>query len=446
MDQTTHRLPQGFVWPTVGHPGQAPLWALVPTPKQPRTFFDEAELKTLAETMRPENGGQQREIITVRELTKDEKKLWSPARYMIKSGERRYRSAGLAGLETVEIRIKEYPSVAEEKLDTFMLNEGRVGLSDIENAEAIADIMQEFGLTTQDELATKIGKSSFWVSSHLALLKLSPKARALMSPEIAAIERLKREVGVFLSRLSFKTQDDFAERMPKGRATAAQQLKWMTEELKGTPEEPEPVKHQPYVIRRVIGYFADQVQRRVGQLSSFDGFDRIFENSEPGQVLELLGRIKDVQAEFNELVTRIEELSKPFDSKKSTAIPTRPHQQNTSVQKFMQARAQQAEAAIVLKPTQAEEGDDEPPSSVVKKRPVTAAPFPPKIAFKPVNHGGEKTVQAEDSNGRIGLTKVNARQYVELWKAKQLDFQIKKKPKPDHYPTLEQAERGEGFD
>src|SRR3989344_3049561 len=119
MDQLANRLPPNFVWPTVGHPGRVPLWALVPTPKQPRLFFDDAELHALAETMKPENQGQQREILTVRELTEEELLQYYPARYMIKSGERRWRAAALAGLEDVEKRGRAYASKKEEKLDTF---------------------------------------------------------------------------------------------------------------------------------------------------------------------------------------------------------------------------------------------------------------------------------------------------------------------------------------
>ena len=141
MDQATYHLPKGFVWPTVGHPGSVPLWTLVPTPKQPRQHFDDDELSALAETMKPHKRGQQREIMTVRELTREERGHYHPSRYMIKSGERRWRAAALAGLGMLEIRVKEYTSVADEKLDAYMLNENRVGLSDIENAEAVSDIM-----------------------------------------------------------------------------------------------------------------------------------------------------------------------------------------------------------------------------------------------------------------------------------------------------------------
>src|SRR4029078_12970078 len=90
-----------FDWPPGGRPGVVPLWALIPTPNQPRQYFDEDELKALAETMKPENGGQQREILTVRALDNEEQLQYDPARYMIKSGERRFRAAHLANLSTI---------------------------------------------------------------------------------------------------------------------------------------------------------------------------------------------------------------------------------------------------------------------------------------------------------------------------------------------------------
>jgi ParB/RepB/Spo0J family partition protein len=305
MDQMTNQLPLGFVWPTVGHPGMAPIESMMGDPEQPRKDFNPIELEELAATMRAEHGGKQREIITVRAATKEEMLAHPGKRYRIRSGERRWRAAKLVGMPMLEIRVKCYESFAEELLDMWMLNENRKNLSDIENADFLEKLIQEWGWKTQEETAKKIGKDQGWVWQHMSLLKLSPKARALMSPTLAPIDRLKREIGVFMARLSRETQDDFAERMPRGRTSAKTQILWMQEQLKGTSEEVQPVKHRPSVLRQVIGYFADQVERRTTQLAAFDGFERLFENTNPDQVNDLVGKIKDAQRDRRICIRRL---------------------------------------------------------------------------------------------------------------------------------------------
>ena len=125
--------------PKVGHPGRVPLDVLIPDPGQPRKHFNEAELRALAATMRKENGGEQRDIVTVRELTEQERREHpSSVWFVLVGGERRWRAAPLAKLADLEVRVKSYKNRAEIMLDMFMLNENRVGLSDIENANYLA--------------------------------------------------------------------------------------------------------------------------------------------------------------------------------------------------------------------------------------------------------------------------------------------------------------------
>ncbi len=119
---------------------------------------------------------------------------------MIVSGERRWRATREANLRDIEIRVKAYESRAEQMMDAYMLNEGRVGLSDIEHALYLAKLMTEFGWETQGELAEHIGRSPFWVSDHLALLKLAPVVRQWMMPDVPEENRLKIQPALRLSR------------------------------------------------------------------------------------------------------------------------------------------------------------------------------------------------------------------------------------------------------
>lgn len=296
------------VWPTVGQSGRVPLWALIPSPDQPRKHFDEAELEALAKTMKKERGGQ-RDVMTVTPLTAGELEQYVPARYKIVGGERRFKAAPKAGLTELEVRVKAYASDAHRRLDMFMLNENRVGLSDIENADYLEQLTRDFGWTTQEEITVALGKPTRWVFEHQALLRIAPRVRFLMSPDISKQERLKRHVGVFLSRLSFETQDDFAQRMPKGdRVTATQQIRWMQDQLRETGEKLPTRRLLPSTIRRIMGYYADQVERRAGELIAYEELPNLFENASREQVIALRARMMDARVAFNRLFDRVDEL------------------------------------------------------------------------------------------------------------------------------------------
>lgn len=432
MDQIVNRLSPDFVWPTVGHPGRVPLNALVPDPEQPRKYFGEEELLALAETMKAENDGEQREILTVRALTAEENAGMYPlpARYMIISGERRWRAAPYAGLGDIEIRVKKYKSRAHQKLDAYMLNGSRVGLSDIENAHSIADLAKEFGWKTQEEIARHVGEIPMWVSQHLALLKLSPKVQALMSPEIKEYLRLARGVGVFLSHLSFQVQDDFAERMPKGeRVTATQQIRWLQEEVKKAGIELPIRKFQPATLRRLLCSYATQVERRAGEILKFEELNNLFSNATLEQAQEVVGRVKDAQNELEDLVKRIEDLLaiKEGSTKKPAPAP-----------------------AIEVKKLPKPKEDPAP----LPKRPVPK-PLPAKVprASAPVFHASKAAPAApkqmnrrertftfyDDTVGRLVTQPVTPQKYVQLWDAGKLGFQQKSQRKPEFMPTREGA-------
>src|SRR3989344_2366030 len=268
----------GFFWPTLGKPGLVPLWALIPTPNQPRKHFDKDGLKILADTM---GGGKQREIIPARELTPAEKKEYAPARYMIKSGERRWRSADLAELPGVEIRVKEYESEAEEALDTFMLNENRIGLSDIENARYLLHLMKLHGWKTQQQVADGIGKDQAWVAQHMALLKCSPKVQARMEPSVDEEKRFVRSVGVFLARFTHEEQDRLVSRLPPECTVGARQIAWMTADLKEQGVVLETRQRSPAEIQRRLNNLSKRINAEAENLLTASDFGKLFNYTSP---------------------------------------------------------------------------------------------------------------------------------------------------------------------
>lgn len=411
MDQVTNRLPVDFVWPTVGRPGQVPLWALVPTPGQPRLEFDPIELNALADTMRPENDSELLEILTVRELTEEERLRYEPARYMIKSGERRWRAAAIAGLEMLEVRVKRWKSVAKEKLDTWMFNENRVNLSFYENALYLADLIKEWGWQTQAEVVRGTGKDAMWVSDHMAFSKLHPAIQEQMHPKVPKSDQYKRETAVFFARFDKDIQLDVHNHMPKKCRTVPQQIGWMNQYLVNKGITVPTRAREPRKIRELVSYYADHTERKALAFLAAGDFDRLFENAGEAQVNELLGKLGDAEFQFNELLKKIRGLA--------TAVSER-------------AAPPQPKPAALKPPAPAPRPA---PIGGVGKSNVAQA------AGVLSGSGKEKTVTFfDDKIGRKVTDKVSQARYLQLWDAGKLWFQLDGgTTRPDFMPTPEQA-------
>ncbi|MEJ8281410.1 ParB/RepB/Spo0J family partition protein [Pseudonocardia spirodelae] len=137
---------------------EIPLQRIVPNPKQPRTQFDEDQLAELEHSIR-EFGLLQ--PIVVRRTGRD---------YELIMGERRWRAAQRAGLDTL-------PAIVRHTADDVMLRDAllenihRVQLNPLEEAAAYEQLLAEFGVT-HSELADRIGRSRPVVTNMIRLLKL----------------------------------------------------------------------------------------------------------------------------------------------------------------------------------------------------------------------------------------------------------------------------------
>ncbi len=129
-----------------------------PNPLQPRDFFNESDLDDLVKSIK-KHGILEPLIIA-----------HTPAGYQIIAGERRWRSAKIAGLKQVPAIVKE---VTPQKMLEMAIVENvqREDLNPIERAIAFQRLIQEFGLT-EKELAEQIGKSTPYVINSLRLLNL----------------------------------------------------------------------------------------------------------------------------------------------------------------------------------------------------------------------------------------------------------------------------------
>jgi len=138
---------------------ELPLNEIEPNPYQPRMTFDAESISELADSIRTIGLVQP---ITVRKVAQ--------GKYQIISGERRFRAAREAGLETI-------PSYIRETDDSGMLemaiveNIQRENLDAVETALSFRRLMEECGFT-QEQMADRVGKKRATVANYLRLLSL----------------------------------------------------------------------------------------------------------------------------------------------------------------------------------------------------------------------------------------------------------------------------------
>ena len=143
-----------------------------PNPNQPRREFDEEAMQELANSIR-EIGIIQ--PVTLRQM--------EDGKYQIIAGERRWRAAQMAGLETIPAYIR---TVKDETVMEMALVENiqREDLNAIEIALAYEHLVETTGMT-QEKISERVGKSRTAVTNYMRLLKLPAQVQmALKNKEI----------------------------------------------------------------------------------------------------------------------------------------------------------------------------------------------------------------------------------------------------------------------
>ncbi|HWT24025.1 MAG TPA: ParB/RepB/Spo0J family partition protein, partial [Solirubrobacteraceae bacterium] len=146
---------------------QVPVELVAPNPHQPRRTFDEESLVALADSLK-ERGVLQ--PVLVRPVP--------GGSYELIAGERRWRAAQLAGLETLPAVIRPDDDAASLEL-ALVENMAREDLNPVEEARACAALVEDLGLT-REEVGRRVGRSRVAVSNLLRLLDLPDEALALL--------------------------------------------------------------------------------------------------------------------------------------------------------------------------------------------------------------------------------------------------------------------------
>lgn len=161
------------------------LSAIEPNPLQPRTMFDDEALRELSASISQLGVIQP---ITLKPNGKD--------KYIIISGERRWRASQLAGLETIPAYIRE---VDDENLHAMALVENiqRENLNAIEIALGMKRLIEECGLT-QEAMAEKVGKKRSTVSNYMRLLSMPSEVQLALKDGIITMGHAKAIGGLDL--------------------------------------------------------------------------------------------------------------------------------------------------------------------------------------------------------------------------------------------------------
>jgi ParB family transcriptional regulator, chromosome partitioning protein len=147
---------------------EVPISHIRPNAFQPRSHFDEESMAALAASIKAVGLLQP---VLVRELHDDEE----AETYELIAGERRWRAARRAGLQTIPVLVQVADDVASLE-QALVENLHRVDLNALEEAAAYQQLIDEFGLT-HEQVATRMGKGRATVTNTLRLLQLPAGAQ-----------------------------------------------------------------------------------------------------------------------------------------------------------------------------------------------------------------------------------------------------------------------------
>jgi ParB family chromosome partitioning protein len=145
-----------------------PIQQLQASPYQPRRHFDDTALQELAESIKRHGIVQPLVVTPVKN-----------GKYTLIAGERRWRAAGLANLDTVPAIIRDREELEQLEL-ALIENVQRVDLGPLEQALSIERLHEQFNLS-YDDIAKRLGKAPSTVNNTVRLLGLPAKARDALS-------------------------------------------------------------------------------------------------------------------------------------------------------------------------------------------------------------------------------------------------------------------------
>lgn len=219
-----------------------------PNRDQPRKSFPEETLKQLADSIREQ--GILQPLLVISE----------GGRYRIVAGERRFRAARIAGLDTVPCIVRDMDHIRQMEA-TLIENLQREDLNPMESAQAIRALMQQCGYT-QEAAAERLGKSRPVIANLLRLLSLPEEVQRMIRKGELSQGHAKVLAGVS----GLKRQTELARRCVAEKLNV-RQLEKLAADASGR-KRANPVKP---VLPPELRYVEERMMRAFGVRASMTG-------------------------------------------------------------------------------------------------------------------------------------------------------------------------------
>jgi ParB family chromosome partitioning protein len=221
---------------------------IVPNAVQPRSVFDEDDLAELVHSIR-EVGVLQ--PVVVRPLPDQ------PGKYELVMGERRLRATKEVGLDSIPAIVRETADI-DMLRDALLENLHRAQLNPLEEASAYQQLLADFGIT-QEELATRIGRSRPQITNTLRLLKLPESVQLRVAAGVLSAGHARAILSVGdlagMLRLADKiVNEDLSVRAAEAAAAARPRTP--------SPAKPAPGQRQGH-LNEIAEHLGDRLDTRV---------------------------------------------------------------------------------------------------------------------------------------------------------------------------------------
>lgn len=235
-------LTSGAVDPEAGGYTRLALSSIIANATQPRQHFNETALRQLAESIKREGLIQP---VVVRP-TGDKK-------YELVAGERRWRAAGIAGLESIPAFVK---TLDERQVAEWALIENlqREDLNPIERAEAFSRLGETFGLS-HEAIADRVGLERSTVTNLLRLLKLAPPVREMVVRGMLSMGQSRALAGI----------EDPAQQLALAEKSAKEGLSVRQVEAEAKALSQAQAKPAEPAKKAVRAAYLDDLERQIGE-------------------------------------------------------------------------------------------------------------------------------------------------------------------------------------
>lgn len=251
--------------------------SIIPNPKQPRTVFNDDALEELADSISTLGLIQP---ITVRKE--------ASGKYIIISGERRWRATKLAGKKTIAAYIRE---ADDRELHEMALVENiqRQDLNAMEIAISLQRLIDECGIT-QETVAQRVGKKRSTVANYLRLMQMCPEVQAALKADQITMGHAKAIAGA-----PEENQPSIVKKIIK-KGLSVRATEDLVRKLSAAPAKREESGEE----------FPEIYTRAVEQLSRLFGEDIKIKRSGDGSGKIIIGFAHD--GDINTLVERLEKI------------------------------------------------------------------------------------------------------------------------------------------